>query len=143
MLEDELTKRLDEIRAEICLAKSVLADFGIKDRTVFLSLESFYCYMDGLIQSYVGTHSRLPELLAEIDPYITVPISDEQLAVFINDVVKADNARLDKIEEYLDLLTKIGFINQIFGACSDATEWDALVGRCKAVRGMKAVGEAQ
>ena len=137
MTEAALVERLDEIKAEICIAKSALADFGINGNTVFLSLDSFYDYIDGLMQKRVSTHSRLPELLTEIDDYISIPLSDEQLAVFINDVVKADDARLDKIEKYLDKLTKIGFINQVFDACVGATEWDALVVRCKAVRGMK------
>jgi len=129
--EKELVDCLEKIRKEIHTI-----EFLYNGHVVFLNLDSFYNYLNDLTMMTTGSPSRLRDLIAEIEQFIPMSVSESHMEMFVNAAISGSEEVLHNIEKYFDKVSKINFINSVFQAHSRAA-WSEILKICCAMREIK------
>lgn len=95
---------------------------------IFLNMEGFYLYID----EFCDNGSGLSELIAKIEPYIPLTVSDENIRMLLEAALKPDNEAKDLEQQFINS-SKVRFLNLLFHAGSEK-EWDEISSVCLEIR---------
>ena len=123
MTEQDLVDKLDDIRDFL----SVLKDYYIGN-IVFFNLESFFNF----VSEKLG-HGGLKKLLYEIEPYIPLVITENNLEHFARAVAENDKDMLKTISAVLSANSITIFIGAVYKAEND-TDWQKIKMECLKIK---------
>lgn len=102
-------------------------------QVVFLNLDSFYTYLDDISFIKYGRGSDLKHRLSIIEPFIPMTVSEKHLELFMNAAEKKDNSVINDLDNFLNKLIKINFLNSIYKARTPQ-EWEDILQICRTMR---------
>jgi len=125
--ENSLICFLSDLRLLLISAKK-----NTPQNIVYINLSSFYFYFD---LAYPDMCNAIKELMAIIDPYIPLIISQSNLDEILIAREMGDLARMICLQDNYKTRSEYVFINSIMQA--NESDWEAIIEICKRIRELR------
>jgi len=129
LTESGLMEKLEDIRGLI----GEIKNYDISN-VVFINVESFLSFICDKLESY-----RLRELLNDVEPYIPLIVSGDNLALYIEASFAQDISAVKSLESAFIHNSMALFISSVYNA-GDGGAWDDIKRICAQIRDYKSSG---
>ena len=121
-----LYNRLERVRSSV----NRLQDYNVSN-IIFLNVESIINFIDTKPEN-----NGFRECLKEVEPYIPLEISDENMDLFIDAAIAGDTAAVTALENAFIKNSLTKFISEVYNAKSDEA-WADILKTCGEIRDYK------
>jgi hypothetical protein len=143
MSREGLNNRLALIRCAIKVVKQQSHDIN---NVIFLNIDGFAHFADDLLSGFIKPQIRrgngytepgcasfsMSRTLTEVEPYIPLILSNENLSLFLEAAVSNDEELIAELERAFVTDAKARFVNSAYNAEDD--EWGEIVRTCEKIR---------
>ena len=130
--DEELVSCLENIKSEVQGIEALN-----QGQVIFMNLEGFFTFANDLSRQQTGRESNLPHLLALIEDYIPMTVSDKQLEIYLHAALSGHADMAGQMNRYINKVSKISFLNAVYQARS-GPEWQNILQICRMARDIKA-----